>query len=80
MNDKDKVVERLVGTEKDCWCPKCKCFPDKILEKVVLIEGRRWDKDMKSYVLDEDGRQEDKFIWAKCLDCETELEDKDDSN
>lgn len=75
MNDKEKVVARLEGEHKHLWCPKCKCFPDRILEKVVLIEGRKWDGDC--YALDDEGRQEEEFIWSKCLDCETEVEDKD---
>lgn len=76
MDDKQKVVERLEGTKKHLWCPKCRCYPDKILEKNILIESRKWNEEMECYELDDEGRHEDECVWSKCLDCETELEDK----
>ena len=77
MNDKEKVVRRLEGEDKYLWCPKCKCFPDRIIEKNILWEARIWHKGMKTYQWDDNANQDEEVEWSKCATCKTELEDKE---
>ena len=76
MNDKQRVVERLEGTKKHLWCPKCKCFPDVIKEKYLepIIETRKWDGEL--YGL-EDSNLDNVEFTELCGECDNKLEVKE---
>lgn len=61
--------------KKFLWCPKCKEFPDKIIEKYLepIEETRVWDNG--NYGLDESNIDEVEFEQL-CFKCRTNLIDK----
>ena len=75
MNDKQRVVDRLLGERKHLWCPICKCFPDVIKEEYQepIIETRKWDGDC--YALTDTNLDDTEFMEL-CGICNTKLEDK----
>jgi len=74
---KERVVRKLEGSHKYLWCSKCKTFPDKIIEKNILYEGRVWNEDMDCYEFDDDVLQDEELKWSKCAKCETKLEERE---
>lgn len=57
------------------YCPKCKKYQDKIIEKYegTFEETRVWDKSMEDYCLDDSTIDELQSITV-CEKCRTELE------
>lgn len=65
------------GTGKELYCPKCKKYPDKIVETYLepIKEYREWDEEAKDYSL-YDGNFEYVEFEQTCGDCETKLDFK----
>lgn len=76
MNDKDRVVKRLIGEKKYLWCQKCKCYPDIIREEYqeAIVETRKWDGDC--YAIEETNFDNVEFIEF-CDECDTKLENRE---
>ena len=75
MGDKEKVVNRLLEEEKRyLWCPKCKKYPDVIMEKWVHVNERIWNGDYAYELVNE---LDIECIFEKCCECKTDLENKE---
>lgn len=66
------------------WCPKCKKYPDTIVEKYQsepeLVEVRKWNSETGNYELVETNLDQIEFeqLCGECTaeNCETKLEYK----
>ena len=60
-------------TGKFYYCPKCKCYPDKIYEHYKnYADAKTWNKKDDCYEFDDDDMYE-KFSHASCGNCGTKL-------
>jgi len=59
-------------SEKNLYCPKCKKYPDKIVEEETVLTRRKWDCECyQAY----DTEYIENSLKSYCANCDTKLID-----
>ena len=63
--------------KKFWWCPKCKEFPDRIIESYdSCIERRKWNQEMGCYEIIDVDYGDWQQCTSLCAECDTPLIEK----